>query len=98
MDENLYLTILYDLYEKLLTETQKEYFKLYYFENLTMDEIAENLNISKNAVFKSINATTNKLKELEQKLGIYQNNKKIEEILNSNDINYIKKEIEKIIQ
>lgn len=98
MDENLYLTILYDLYEKLLTETQKEYFKLYYFENLTMDEIAENLNISKNAVFKSINATTNKLKELEKKLGIYQNNKKIEEILHSNDINYIKKEIEKIIQ
>lgn len=98
MAENLYLTILYDLYEKLLTETQKEYFKLYYFENLTMDEIAENLNISKNAVFKSINATTNKLKELEQKLGIYQNNKKIEEILHSNDINYIKKEIEKIIQ
>lgn len=98
MDENLYLTILYDLYEKLLTETQKEYFKLYYFENLTMDEIAENLNISKNAVFKSINTTTNKLKELEKKLGIYQNNKKIEEILHSNDINYIKKEIEKIIQ
>ncbi len=98
MDENLYLTILYDLYEKLLTETQKEYFKLYYFENLTMEEIGKNLNISKSAVFKSINTTTNKLKELEKNLGIYKNNKKIEEILTSNDINYIKKEIEKIIK
>ena len=54
MKELNYLTSLYDYYKDLLTNKQREYFEEYYFENLLMDEIAENNGVSKNAVSKSL--------------------------------------------
>lgn len=57
MEKEIYICNLFDTYEKLLTEKQKMYFKEYYFENLSMQEIADNYNVSKNAVSKSINET-----------------------------------------
>ena len=45
LDEQMYISELYDYYQSLLTDKQKEYFEDYYFENLTIQEIAdENLN------------------------------------------------------
>ena len=41
MENVLYLTELYDYYSNLFTEKQKSYFEDYYFDNLTMEEIAE---------------------------------------------------------
>ena len=52
MNELNYLTSLYDYYKDLLTNKQRDYFEEYYFENLLMDEIAENNGVSKNAVSK----------------------------------------------
>ncbi len=43
MNELNYLTSLYDYYKDLLTNKQRDYFEEYYFENLLMDEIAENM-------------------------------------------------------
>ena len=54
MEEREYIISLYDYYGKLLTLKQQRYFEDYYFENLTMDEISENDNISKNAVSKQL--------------------------------------------
>ena len=54
MDKVIYLTNLFDYYGELLTEKQQTYFKDYYFNNLTLAEIAENENISRNAVHKQI--------------------------------------------
>ena len=42
---------LFDTYKELLTDKQQEYFILYYYEDYTLKEIAENKNISRNAVF-----------------------------------------------
>ena len=52
MDERNNLIILYDYYGGLLSDKQKEYFEQYYFENLSLSEMAENLNISRNAIHK----------------------------------------------
>ena len=46
MDEMTYLTILFDYYGDLFSDKQKSYFIDYYFNNLSLSEISENLNIS----------------------------------------------------
>ncbi len=60
--------MLYDFYEKLLTDKQKEYFELYYFDNYTFQEISEFIGISRNAVHDSIKKTISLLNEYEKKL------------------------------
>ncbi len=47
MDEQIYLSNLYDYYKDLLTDLQKRYFEDYYFDNLTMEEIANNFSVTK---------------------------------------------------
>ncbi|QGS52209.1 YlxM family DNA-binding protein [Spiroplasma tabanidicola] len=74
INKNEEISSLYDYYKELLTEKQKEYFELYYFEDLTFQEIGEQLGISKNAVFDSINKTINNLKDFENKLHIKEKN------------------------
>ena len=54
MKKEIYLTILFDYYEKLLLNKDQEVFKDYYFSNLSLQEIAENKNISRNAVHKRL--------------------------------------------
>ena len=71
MEEYVYYNNLYDCYYKLLTDKQKKYFEDYYFSNLSLGEIAENYNVSRNAVYKQIQITINKLKEYEEKLQLF---------------------------
>ena len=44
------MTMLFDFYGELLTERQKEFFDLYYNEDLSLSEIAENSGISRQGV------------------------------------------------
>ena len=69
---NIELTILYDYYGELLTSKQQLYFENYYFNNLSLQEIAENYSISRNAVY-------NSLKEIEKKLIHYESVLKLQE-------------------
>lgn len=77
MDKTVYYSVLYDYYGGLLTNKQREIFEDYYFENLTLQEIADNNEISKNAVHKTINTITTKLENYEE---ILRYNEKIEKI------------------
>ena len=70
MDNVLKYTKLFDYYGNLLTEKEQSYFKDYYFENLSLAEIAQNYNISRNAVHKQIKSCEIKLEQYEEKLGI----------------------------
>ena len=85
MDELNYLTSLYDYYKNLLTDKQRSYFEDYYFDNLLMDEIAENNNVSKNAVSKSLIEVKEKLIEYESILNLYHNKQEIIALLESKD-------------
>ena len=78
MEKTIYLSKLYDLYSNFLTEKQKEYFKLYYFENLTLDEIADILKISKAGVSKQIKTSENQLKFYEEKLKLLEKMDRLE--------------------
>lgn len=85
MEELVYFNELYDLYGGLLTEKQREYFEDYYFNNLSFSEMAENYDVSRNAIFKQIHIVTDKLKEYEMILKLYKKKKDIEEISNTID-------------
>lgn len=92
----LYITNLYDYYGDLLTDKQKEYFEDYYFNNLTLSEIAENNNISRNAIHKQIKESEKKLYFFEEKLNLLEKREKLEKIINKlNDS--IKQKIEELI-
>lgn len=86
MDNRLYLINLYDIYGSILTEKQQGYFEDYYFNNYTLSEISENYKVSRNAVFKNIKETENKLLYYEENLKIYNKNKKIKELIKDNKI------------
>ncbi len=81
MEQINYITALYDYYNGLLTDKQKEYFEDYYFENLTQEEIAENNKVSKNAVSKTLIEVKRELEKYENILHLYENKEKIAKIL-----------------
>lgn len=78
-------TYLFDYYGELFTDKQKEYFEDYYFNNLTLQEIADNNNISRNAVHKILKDMLKKLDYYEEKLNLYNNKKKLEVIIKDID-------------
>lgn len=96
LEEGIYLNSLYDYYSELLTEKQKLYFEEYYFNNLTLAEISENYEVSRNAAHKNIKETTLKLLEYEEKLKLYEKSCKIKKIIENLDQN-IKEQIEEWI-
>ena len=97
MDSQEYLIILYDYYSELFNDKQKKYFEDYYFDNLSLSEIAINDDISRNAVHKGIKSVVNKLYEYEDKLKLYEKDKKIKEIIEKINDKEIKKELEELL-
>lgn len=80
-----YINILYDYYGDLLTPLQKEYFEAYYFNNLSLSEISENYNVSRNAVHRQLKIIEEKLNYYEDKLGLYKKGLKIEKLIEGLD-------------
>ncbi len=70
MEKNIKLTILYDIYGKLLTEKQRQIFELYYISDLSLREIAQNLDISYQAVRDSIKSSEHMLSMFEDVIGM----------------------------
>ncbi len=97
MEEREYLIILYDFYSELLNEKQKQYFEDYYFNNLSLGEISENENVSRNAVHKSIKKVENELYFYEEKLKLYQKNQQLNELIEKIDDEKLKEKIKKIL-
>ncbi len=68
VEEVVTLNILYDMYENMLTSRQQEVFGYYYHEDLSHQEIADILDISRSGVYDILKRTRNSLHELEDKL------------------------------
>lgn len=64
------MALLYDFYGDTLTDRQKEFYDLYYNEDLSLSEIAENYGISRQGVRDVIVRAEAALTELEDKTGI----------------------------
>ena len=67
MEKNIKISILLDIYGKLLTQKQRELLNDYYNNDLSLSEIAENENITRQAVRDNLKKGENKLFEYEEK-------------------------------
>lgn len=93
MEEVIYLNELYDYYGSLLTEKQRNYFEDYYFNNLSLGEIAENYGISRNAIHKQLKIVEERLKYYEENLELLKKSEKILELAKRIDDEELKSEI-----
>lgn len=98
MNERDYLIILYDYYGDLLSDDNRRYFEDYYFDNLSLAEIAQNDNVSRNNVHKHLKSCEEKLLFYEEKLGLYKKDKLLKQkIKGIKDVN-VRKLIEDILK
>lgn len=79
MDRKVKISLLCQIYGKLLTEKQLNILDNYYNLDLSLSEIAENENITRQAVRDIIKKGENKLFEFEEKLGIMKKTQRQEE-------------------
>lgn len=66
------MAMLYDFYGDLLTPRQKEFYDLYYNDDLSLAEIAENYDITRQGVRDTIVRAEKTLEEIEEKTGLIQ--------------------------
>ena len=70
MAKDLNVTVLLDAYGQLLTDKQHDAIDLYYNEDFSLAEIAEEIGISRQGVLASIKQGESHLYEYEEKLGV----------------------------
>ena len=70
MDDTLKRAMLLDFYGELLTKKQHDYFDLHYNEDLSLHEIAEQNEVSRQAVWDIIRRAEQVLQKAEDKIGL----------------------------
>ena len=75
------MTMLFDFYGELLTDRQKEFFDLYYNEDLSLAEIAENAGISRQGVHDAISRSEALLASFERVTGCVAREQKLRHAL-----------------
>lgn len=98
MEKRDYLILLYDFYGDLFNDKQKNYFEEYYFQNLSLGEISDNLGISRNAIHKVIQGVEDKLLFYEEKLGLVHKNKIICDIIDREKDEDIKRVLKEMVR
>ena len=68
IEKNERINSLFEFYQPLLTEKQNQYLELYYADDFSLGEIAENFNVSRQAVYDNIKRTEKILEAYEAKL------------------------------
>ncbi|MFD1777866.1 putative DNA-binding protein [Fredinandcohnia salidurans] len=72
LEKTTRMNYLYDFYQSLLTPKQRNYMSLYYLDDFSLGEIAEEYEISRQAVYDNIKRTETMLEEYEEKLLLFQ--------------------------
>jgi predicted DNA-binding protein YlxM (UPF0122 family) len=70
LEKTTRMNYLYDFYNSLLTPKQQSYMSLYYLDDYSLGEIADEYDISRQAVYDNIKRTEAMLEEYEEKLGL----------------------------
>lgn len=65
------MNALFEFYAALLTDKQMNYIELYYADDYSLAEIAEEFNVSRQAVYDNIKRTEKLLEDYEMKLHMY---------------------------
>ena len=78
LEKSIYINELYDLYGSLLTKKQQEIIELYYCEDLSLSEISEQFNISRNAVYDCLKKGIKQLENYEKELKLLEKRNDLE--------------------
>lgn len=81
MEKLVQVARLFDTYGSLLNEKQKDVINCYYNEDLSLNEIAENNNKSKQAISDMIQRSVDKLFEFENELSLIKKKNKLRDDL-----------------
>lgn len=68
LEKTMRMNYLSDFYQMLLTDKQRSYMSLYYLDDYSLGEIAEEYGVSRQAVYDNIKRTEAMLEEYEAKL------------------------------
>lgn len=72
LEKTTRMNFLFDFYQSLLTDKQRSYMHLYYLDDHSLGEIADEYNISRQAVYDNIRRTDAMLEEYEDKLRLFE--------------------------
>ncbi|MCU5746718.1 putative DNA-binding protein [Staphylococcus sp. SQ8-PEA] len=81
------MNYLFDFYQSLLTEKQRNYLELFYLQDYSLSEIAETFDVSRQAVYDNIRRTGDLVEDYEDKLRLYHNFEQRQEIYNKIKLN-----------
>lgn len=70
--KTLRMNYLFDFYQSLLTNKQKNYLELFYLQDYSLSEIADTFEVSRQAVYDNIRRTGDLVEDYETKLGLYK--------------------------
>jgi hypothetical protein len=101
IEQTIKINYLLDFYKELLTEKQKFALEMYYQEDLSIVEIAENLEVSRQAIHDLLKRGEHLLEDYEEKLKLYEKyltrknkaDKLIDFVQEATDFNKIKESI-----
>lgn len=79
MEKNIEVSLLFDFYGKLLKPSGKQAIDLYYNEDLSLAEIADQSGITRQGVRDSIKRCEQQLFNFEKKLGLFKRFKELED-------------------
>ncbi len=106
LDKVIEIGLLIDFYGELLTEKQQKALKLYYYQDLSLSEIAERLEISRQGVYDHLHRGEDILRDYEKNMKLISKYKflkneieELNEYIKGKSINYsIKSELNKRIE
>lgn len=82
-EKDLGLLPLFDVYGAMLGEQKQKMFELYYGDDLSLSEIAEEMNISRQGVRESLKKCEEQLLDFEEKLGFAKKISSLEKNISS---------------
>ena len=75
------MALLFDFYGDVLTDRQKEFYDLYYNEDLSLGEIAQEVGISRQGVHDTLTRAEASLRHMEAKTGCVARDRAMDEAL-----------------
>lgn len=103
LEKTTRMNYLFDFYQSLLTPKQRSYMSLYYLDDYSLGEIAEEFHVSRQAVYDNIKRTETMLEEYEEKLGLFQRFQerqqlvaKLKDLISDNE--HVDKEVKEIVE
>ncbi|WNV81742.1 putative DNA-binding protein [Bacillus atrophaeus] len=99
LEKTTRMNYLFDFYQSLLTSKQKSYMSLYYLDDFSLGEIAEEYDVSRQAVYDNIKRTEAMLEQYEEKLLLLKKFQERKEIFHKlKELTKEKEDVEALIE